>query len=187
MSSSSTDAASDSKASQKYEGVEKMKDKLKYRGFVRDTDHNTGVERTSEFDKEEEAARAHDLMALKLQGSSAKTNFPESKYQHTLKVIADMTQMEALDMIRSLSISITKYISTYRGVISRDVSTGKWQAFGIGEATNRYSLGTFDIEEEAAKAFDVESIRLKGHKAVTNFSIDNYNVDDIVKAKHVKK
>jgi hypothetical protein len=37
-------------------------------------------------------------------------------------------------------------------------------------------LGTFNSEEEAAKAYDVAAIKHRGPKAVTNFSLSNYDV-----------
>ena len=40
-------------------------------------------------------------------------------------------------------------------------------------------LGTFTTEEEAAKAYDQAAIKHRGPKAVTNFSLSNYDVEAI--------
>lgn len=46
-----------------------------------------------------------------------------------------------------------------------------------------YILET-ETEVEAAQAFDIASIKLKGDKAITNFDIANYDVETILKTKH---
>ncbi|XP_065616158.1 AP2-like ethylene-responsive transcription factor PLT2 [Quercus suber] len=72
-----------------------------------------------------------------------------------------------------------KGTSIFRGV-SRNSDNKKWQAkLGKGKGVKGLYIGTFDTEEEAAKAYDVASIRLKGMRAVTNFDLSNYNVKDI--------
>ncbi|XP_027351085.1 AP2-like ethylene-responsive transcription factor PLT2 [Abrus precatorius] len=148
----------DREESQKYEGVQKINDGPMYEVYVRDiNDHVTESNRTSKFDKAETAARAHDLVAFKLWGSRAKTNFPETQYKTALQAMADMTQTEVVDTVKRLSFTFSKLMSMYRGV-------------------TRYIRNT---EEEAGRAFDVESIKLKGHNAITNFHIKFYNVEAI--------
>lgn len=39
-------------------------------------------------------------------------------------------------------------------------------------------LGSFNTEEEAARAFDQEAIRLRGTATYTNFPAEDYVVDD---------
>ncbi|XP_020213765.1 AP2-like ethylene-responsive transcription factor PLT2 [Cajanus cajan] len=163
-----------------YQGVQKVKDKPIYIGQIPDNDA-TKSDRLiylGKFDKDVHAARAHDLVALKL---GAKTNFPENQYKGAVEAMTDMTQTEVVDTVRRLSFTFFKSISTYRGVYSRDLHTGKWEAsFGKGSDDVRF-LGIFDTEDAAARAFDVESVRLKGHNAITNFNIKFYNVDAILR------
>ncbi|KAK7378196.1 hypothetical protein VNO80_03634 [Phaseolus coccineus] len=161
-----------------YEGVRKVADKSIYIAEVRENDETKSGE-ISKFDNEVNAARAHDLVALKLGGSGVKTNFPESQYKTVLETMTDMSKTEVVDSVRMLSFSFMKSMSMYRGV-SRDFSTGKWQADLDKGNDDRIFLGLFDTEEEAARAYDVASIRLKGLNAITNFSIRSYNVDAIL-------
>ncbi|QCD97468.1 AP2-like factor [Vigna unguiculata] len=119
------------------------------------------------------------MVALKLGGSGVKTNFPETQYKSALEAMTDMSKTEVVDSVRMLSFTFTRAISIYRGV-SRDFSTGKWQADLDEGNDNRIFLGLFESEEEAARAYDIESIKLKGLKAITNFSIRFYNVDAIL-------
>ncbi|KAL2320813.1 hypothetical protein Fmac_029782 [Flemingia macrophylla] len=165
-----------------YRGVQTVKDKPFYISQVRENDATKSERITcvGKFDKEENAARAHDLVALKLLESNAKTNFPENQYKSAMEAMTEMSQTEVVETVRSLSFTFFKPISAYRGVSSRDLCTGKWEAsFRQGSDDIRF-LGIFDTEEAAARAFDIESIRLKGHNARTNFNIKLYNVDAIL-------
>eukprot|EP00741_Cyanophora_paradoxa_P015282 tig00000194_g14751.t1 len=62
--------------------------------------------------------------------------------------------------------------SKYRGV-SKSVSDKKWRAqLTMGGKT--HYLGTFNTEDEAARAYDEKVVQMRGKKAKTNFNIQNY-------------
>nr|XP_015899017.2 AP2-like ethylene-responsive transcription factor BBM [Ziziphus jujuba var. spinosa] len=166
--------------SSKYRGVQKLKGKETYVAHVYDNGYTPTEGRTiylGRFEKEENAARAHDMVSLKFWGTSAQTNFPISDYGMVLKTMEKMTDLDVVAAIRRCSNSFSRGKSKYRGVV-RHANTGKWQA-RKGPGKDSF-LGTFETEEEAAIAFDIASIELKGFKAITNFDINSYNVSAIV-------
>ncbi|GAB4827414.1 regulator of (H+)-ATPase in vacuolar membrane [Ancistrocladus abbreviatus] len=55
--------------------------------------------------------------------------------------------------------------SSYKGVVPQP--NGRWGA-QIYEKHQRVWLGTFNEEEEAARAYDIAALRFRGHQAMTN-------------------
>ncbi|TYI65213.1 hypothetical protein E1A91_D09G142200v1 [Gossypium mustelinum] len=134
------------------------------------------------YDDEVSAARAYDLAALKLWGELAPLNFPISNYESDLVEMKLYTKHEYFRNIRRKSRGFSKGVSIYRGV-SRNSDFKKWQArIGKGKDIKGIYLGTFDTEEEAARAYDVAAIRLKGANAITNFDINEYDLNDILQS-----
>jgi len=62
--------------------------------------------------------------------------------------------------------------SKYRGV-SRAISEKKWRAQITANGKTVY-LGTYNTEEEAARAYDLRVVSLRGRKAKTNFDLESY-------------
>ncbi|KAK8712078.1 hypothetical protein V6N13_147330 [Hibiscus sabdariffa] len=138
--------------------------------------------KTGGYDDEESAAKAYDLAALKLWGQSAPLNFPMNNYEKEVEEMKYYSKNEYFRCIRRKSKGFAKGSSIYRGV-SRNADFKKWQArIGKGKDMKGIYLGTFDTEEEAAKAYDVASIRIKGENAVTNFDMNEYDLTTILKS-----
>ncbi|KAL2558847.1 AP2-like ethylene-responsive transcription factor BBM [Forsythia ovata] len=117
------------------------------------------------YDKEDKAARAYDLAALKYWGTTTTTNFPISNYEKELEEMKHMTRQE--------------YVASLR----RHHQHGRWQArIGRVAGNKDLYLGTFSTQEEAAEAYDIAAIKFRGLNAVTNFEISRYDVKSILES-----
>ncbi|CAL9131848.1 unnamed protein product [Musa acuminata var. zebrina] len=146
------------------------------------------------YDREEKAARAYDLAALKYWGPTATTNFPVSCYSREIEEMKCMTKQEFIASIRRKSSGFSRGASIYRGVTRQEIQFfeniirfslmhhqhGRWQArIGRVAGNKDLYLGTFATEEEAAEAYDVAAIKFRGANAVTNFELSRYDVEAI--------
>ncbi|XP_022844172.1 AP2-like ethylene-responsive transcription factor AIL6 [Olea europaea var. sylvestris] len=134
------------------------------------------------YDKEDKAARAYDLAALKYWGVTATINFPIANYTRELEEMKHATKQEFIASLRRKSSGFSRGASIYRGV-TRHHQQGRWQArIGRVAGNKDLYLGTFATEEEAAEAYDIAAIKFRGVNAVTNFEMSRYDVEAIVKS-----
>ncbi|WCJ42197.1 AP2-like ethylene-responsive transcription factor AIL5 [Euphorbia peplus] len=131
------------------------------------------------YDKEDKAARAYDLAALKYWGPTTTTNFSISNYEKELEEMKHMTRQEFVASLRRKSSGFSRGASIYRGV-TRHHQHGRWQArIGRVAGNKDLYLGTFSTQEEAAEAYDIAAIKFRGLNAVTNFDMSRYDVKSI--------
>ncbi|KAK3118665.1 hypothetical protein QOZ80_9BG0703620 [Eleusine coracana subsp. coracana] len=134
------------------------------------------------YDKEEKAARAYDLTALKYWGTTTTTNFPVSEYEKELEEMKHMTRQEYVASLRRKSSGFSRGASVYRGV-TRHHQHGRWQArIGRVAGNKDLYLGTFSTQEEAAEAYDIAAIKFRGLSAVTNFDMSRYDIKSIIES-----
>ncbi|KAJ8493521.1 hypothetical protein OPV22_015242 [Ensete ventricosum] len=134
------------------------------------------------YDKEDKAARAYDLAALKYWGPTTTTNFPISNYERELEEMKHMTRQEFIASLRRKSSGFSRGASIYRGV-TRHHQHGRWQArIGRVAGNKDLYLGTFSTQEEAAEAYDIAAIKFRGLNAVTNFDMSRYDVKSILES-----
>ncbi|KAL5219192.1 hypothetical protein ABZP36_019876 [Zizania latifolia] len=131
------------------------------------------------YEKEDKAARAYDLAALKYWGSNATTNFPKESYAKEIEEMQNMSKQELVASLRRKSSGFSRGASIYRGV-TRHHQHGRWQArIGRVAGNKDLYLGTFASEEEAAEAYDIAALKFRGANAVTNFEPSRYNLEAI--------
>ncbi|KAG0482426.1 hypothetical protein HPP92_010510 [Vanilla planifolia] len=131
------------------------------------------------YDKEEKAAKAYDLAAIKYWGPTTTTNFPVSDYEKEMEEMKNMTRQGFVASLRRKSSGFSRGASIYRGV-TRHHQHGRWQArIGRVAGNKDLYLGTFSTQEEAAEAYDIAAIKFRGINAVTNFDMSRYDVKSI--------
>ena len=161
------------KKNSKYIGVRLVPTVRMWQAVIRRANQNYFC---GSYELEEYAALAYDKKAIELFGLNAKRNFPDLSYEDLddkLKIIEKDNEaifrhnLSKRHQGRRFSNTVKK--SKYVGVCPNKSSGLKpWRAT-IFYQNKQYHLGTFDSEEEAAKAYDNKAISLYGEKARLNF------------------
>ncbi|MEW5316903.1 MAG: hypothetical protein WDW38_008244 [Sanguina aurantia] len=124
------------------------------------------------YEGEEHAAEAYDVAALKCKGIKVKTNFPVSRYTDLMACMDCISLDELIMAVRRQSQGFSRGSSLYRGVTAHP--SGRWESrIGVPGSKHIY-LGLFEEEKDAAAAYDMSLVRLRGSGAATNFGMADY-------------
>eukprot|EP00884_Botryococcus_braunii_P011934 jgi/Botrbrau1/20741/Bobra.0058s0069.1 len=110
-------------------------------------------------------------------GGAAHAQFDRAIYQKIESELQGMQREHVVSSLKRNSTGFARGQSKYRGV-TKHHHQGRWEArIGRVEGNRYLYLGTFDNEEDAARAYDRAALQYRRDKAVTNFSVSDY-LDD---------
>ncbi|KAK7285545.1 hypothetical protein RJT34_20320 [Clitoria ternatea] len=170
-----------------YQGVIKyyMCNDKRFEAFVRDSPIPGERGRPGAYLTEIDAAKAHDMVSIKIQGLSTLTNFPVRCYWKEINEMQNMSKKEYILAVRRTGKdeSETESHSPYRGV-SKVFGERRWEArLGLHhEGLPTIFLGKYYSADDAARAYDITCIKLKGWDAITNFELNSYDVESILES-----
>ena len=141
--------------------------------------------------KEEDAARSYDRVSIAKSGhAKAKTNFPVADYRGEWASLEAMGVDGAVKLVREhAAADRPPPASAFRGVTLIKTRKGRnppakpWKAeIQVCDQEDgpkqTIFIGTFAVEEAAARAVDRVTIAAKGHaEAETNFPVDDYRAE----------
>jgi hypothetical protein len=130
-----------------FKGVSLIKSTGAWRATITIDGKNTNL---GHYATERDAAIAYDIAAVKYHGEFAALNFPETASENEPPKVFVSPRGK----------------SQYMGVTWYD-RYGKWLA-RIGKGNQRRFLGYFDLENEAARAYNAAALELYGHRARLN-------------------
>ncbi|TKY62581.1 AP2 ethylene-responsive transcription factor PLT1 [Spatholobus suberectus] len=104
-------------------------------------------------------------------------------YWRELDEMQSTSKSDYIHAVRRRGKGFTDSDSPFRGVYRNRVpDSRKWEARLGREGLPTINLGTYYTAEDAARAYDIVSIKLKGWDAITNFDWNGYEVEGIMES-----